>query len=395
MPWNEVKVVDQRKEFISQVLNKNFSFAQLCRQFEISRKTGYKWVKRFHDNGLYGLDNQPRAPHIRPRSVSDEVVDLVLGIKKRWTTWGQKKVHAYLKNNYLDIQHPSVTTVENILKRNGLVLSRKFRRRLAERTEPLFHCQGVNELWCTDFKGWGLTSDRHKCGPFTLMDAHSRYLFACNRLNMDDTDHVWAVLDKSFREYGLPLRIRSDNGPPFASSAPGRLSKMAIKLIKAGVIPEWTEPGHPEQNGRQERMHRTLQDEGIFGDLTLAEQVKKLDEFIEYYNFTRPHEAIDQKTPGAVHVVSPREWTGRFKSPEYPDEYKVCKVGSCGKMSWQGRGIYISRVFEGEPVGICERDEGLVVFYGPIELGVIGDNSLRVARRAARKRVPKGRSHLS
>lgn len=383
MPWKEIKVFDERQEFIKLFITKEHSFSYLCDLFGISRKTGYKWVERFRNFGLEGLVNQGTAPYHQPKAVPEDVIDLIISIKSKYPLWGPKKIFAYIENQ-LD-SCPCRTTIENILKRNGLVKPRNYRKRFAKRTEPLANCNQPNDIWCTDFKGWSMTSDRQKFGPYTLMDANSRFLLACVQLSFDNTDHVWAILEKCFYEYGLPLKIRSDNGPPFATSAPGRLSALSIKLIKAGVIPEWTEPGHPEQNGRQERMHLTLQSECISDTLSLAEQVRRIQEFNNYYNFIRPHEALNQKCPAEVYQASNRIWNGRLRSPEYPDCYKVGKVRSCGKMNWFGGEIYVSRIFEGEPIGIYENKKGLTAYYGPIELGIINENMLDFERRPSRK----------
>lgn len=386
MPWKEVKVPDERQKFIETYLNDEYSFAHLCRQFSISRKTGYKWIERYETCNDGGLCDKSRAPHHQFKATPEEVVKLIISIKSNYASWGPKKIHAYLQNHYQLDKYPCKTTVENLLKRNGLVKPRKYRRRIASKTEPLSHCHNSNDIWCTDFKGWSLTSDHQKFGPYTLMDANSRFLISCVQLAIDNTDHVWAILEKAFYEYGLPLRIRSDNGPPFATTAPGRFSTLSIKLIKAGIIPEWIEPGHPEQNGRQERMHLTLQSEGILPDLSMNEQIRKIDEFRDYYNFIRPHEAINQKCPGSIYVSSNREWFGKLRSPEYPGSYKVGKVKSCGKMSWFGGEVYISRVFEGEPIGVYEEENGLTAYYGPIKLGTIEKNTLIVERRPSRRK---------
>lgn len=386
MPWREIKVLDERQQFIAEYLKEIVSFTDLCHQYGISRKTGYKWVNRFKSLGLAGLLDLSKEPRKQDRRITQDIIDLIIMIKSERPKWGPKKIHPYLIKHYELVKYPCETSVENILKRNGLVKPRKLRRRLAKRTNPLTTCFQPNDIWCTDFKGWSLTSDHKRCGPYTLMDSNSRFLLSCVQLKADNLDHVWAVLEKNFYQYGLPLKLKSDNGPPFATSAPGRLSGLSIKLIKAGVIPEWTEPGHPEQNGRQERMHLTLQSEIISDNLTLSEQVQKFEEFIEYYNFVRPHEALNQKCPGEIYVNSEREWHGKLRSPEYSKEFRVGKVKSCGKMSFGGKEIYISRVFEGEPLGIKEEAKGLVVYYGPLELGVIRDNSIEFERRQARKR---------
>lgn len=386
MSWGEVKVRDQRHLFIKTFLEKRFSLSDLCRQFDISRKCGYKWIKRFEEEGFEGLENRSRAPIHQAGATNPELVNVILNVKFKWSKWGPKKVLGYLINNFPDMAWPSATTIGNIFDKHGLTERRKLRKRFAEVTNPLSDCNASNDIWCIDFKGWSLTKDQKKCDPFTLMDAHSRYLLCCQKLNLNDTEHVWAVFERLFREYGLPLKVRSDNGPPFASMGPGRLSRLSINLVKAGVIPEWIDPGKPQQNGRHERMHLTLQQEGIDPSQDLDLQLSKLEEFCEYYNFVRPHEALDQKCPASVYQPSPRYWNGRLKSPEYSGEYKIGRVRNCGKMSWQGKEIYIGRVLSEELIGVKLEEEGLKAYYGPIFLGIIKGDVLEVERRKGRER---------
>lgn len=386
MPWKELKVIDERQQFINDFNNESYNFSELCRRFNISRKTGYKWLARFKSQGPDGLFDLKREPHHQPRLISQDVVDLFISVKSEHSTWGPKKILAFIKRNHELEKYPCKTSVENILKRNGLVKSRKLRRRLAARINPLTSCDQPNDIWCTDFKGWSLTSDHKRCGPYTLMDSNSRFLLSCVQLIVDNSEHVWAVLERCFYEFGLPYRIKSDNGPPFATIAPGRLSGLSIKLIKAGVIPEWIEPGHPEQNGRHERMHLTLQSEFISEEYSLSEQVEKFDEFLHYYNFVRPHEALNQRCPGDLYVNSNRTWSGKLRSPEYSSNFSIRKVKNGGKISWGGTEVYVSRVFEGEPLGIKEDERGFVVYYGPIELGIIAGNTIYFERRQPRKR---------
>ena len=282
---------------------------------------------------------------------------------------------------------PQTTTINNILKKNGLVKSRRIRRLLAKTNVDLQSSEKPNDIWCMDFKGWYLTTDHVKYDPFTITDHETRYLIRCNKLQANNEKYVWASLDMSFREYGLPLYIRSDNGPPFASTCPGRLSKLSIKLIKAGVTPEWIEPGNPQENGRHERMHSTMQQEGFIEGSSLKKQIKAMEEFIEYYNFERPHEAIGQKTPGSLYIPSNRIWNGKFREIVYPSEYHILKVKSCGKASWKNREIYISRVLEGEYIGVTEGEKGLEVYYDSVFLGTLTEDfKLSVERRVHRIR---------
>lgn len=387
MTWRETKVEDERKQFIELYLQKKLSIAELSRQFNISRPIAYKWIDRFMKNGWDGLKDHSRAPKTQSRAISSELESEILKVKLDHLKWGPKKVKGSLEKEKPAVNWPSRTTIGKIFERNGLLIPRKLRKRLAERESPLTESQQCNDTWCIDFKGWWLTKDNCKCDPLTVTDFFSRYLFSCVKLKANDAKYVWAHLDILFREYGLPLFLRSDNGPPFATSSPGRLSSLSIKLIKAGVMPEWIEPGQPQQNGRHERMHLTLQGEGIDAGLTLEEQEMKFAEFIQYYNYVRPHEALGQKYPGEVYRPSNRSWSGRLKSPEYTNEYTICKVRDCGKMSWKGGDVYIGRVLKGEPVGIKENEQGLLtVHYGPIYLGTIDGNELNVIRRKSRSK---------
>lgn len=388
MAWKEVKVDQQRKLFIEVYLQNKFCIAELCRQFGISRPTGYKWIERYEEEGFSGLKERSRAPLHQSCSTDPLLIKEILNIKFQNLDWGPKKIRGHLVVHQPAILWPSTTAIGNILDRHGLVLPRKYRKRFPTKTDPLSHANTSNDVWSVDFKGWWFTKDGHKCEPFTLTDNFSRFLLRCLKLKVNDGDHAWAVFERAFREYGLPNFMRSDNGPPFATSAVGRLSSLSIKLIKAGVMPEWIEPGNPQQNGRHERMHGTLKKEGVFPDLNLEDQLKKLDDFQDYYNFVRPHEALGQVTPGSVYRPSQRTWNGRLKSPEYPNDYKLGWVKSCGKMSWKHREIYIGRVLAGELIGLKENEEGLLTaYFGPIILGnITKDFHLDVPRRKGRIR---------
>jgi transposase InsO family protein len=312
-------------------------------------------------------------------------------MKHEYVNFGAKKIYVKLKERNSFIDWPGTTTIDKILSENGLTKKRKLRRRLPAITSSLSNAEEANDVWCMDFKGWSVTTDHHKFDPFTLTDQYSRYLLKALKLDFNTLEHVWALLDIAFREYGLPLTIRSDNGPPFATCAPGRFSLLAIRLVKAGVMPEWIEPGKPQQNGRHERMHLTMKQECISLELTKEEQVNRLKRFQEFYNFERPHEAIGQKTPGSLYVPSKRIWNGRLQPFEYSSDYKVsAKVGTCGKVQWKGETIYISRVFTGERLGIKEGENGLEVYFGPYFLATIKNgNELEVIRRSTRRKYQK------
>jgi len=373
MIWRVVKVEDQRKEFIDKVQDEEMTITALCREFQISRKTGYKWIYRFRKEGVEGLKDQSRAPHSQSRKTCYVLENKMLEVKHRYKTWGPKKILAYLKEHEPAIDWPSVTTIGNILDRNGLVTPRKYRKRFPSKTDPLSHCNATNDVWCVDFKGWFKTKDSVKCDPLTITDAHSRFILYCSKLHSGKYYDVWNTLKALFHENGLPKYLRHDNGPPFATNGVGRLSMLSINLIKAGVIPEWIEPGKPYQNGRHERMHLTLKTEATFPlKLTLVEQQMKFRDFLKYYNFERPHEAINQKVPGSVYVCSERVWDGKLRSPEYGNEYLVKRVRDRGQVSWNGTDIYIGKTLKNEFIGLKESEEGKqLVYYGPVFLGII------------------------
>jgi len=389
MAWGEVKVMNQRLAFIEECQAKELKFAEICRRYEISRKTGYKWLNRYQDDSINGLADRSRAPKTQAGATDDSLIKSILDLKHLHSTWGPKKILGELKRYSPFLDWPSATTIGNILDRHGLVIRRKYRKRFPKIDTKLVDAENSNDVWCMDFKGWSTTKEGVKFDPFTLTDKKSRFLLRCLKLHENNTEHVWAVLELAFREYGLPLYLRSDNGPPFASNTAGRLSRLSVKLIKAGVIPQWIEPGNPQQNGQHERMHRTMKEEGIIPNrLTLEEQEMKLREFRDYYNFRRPHEALGQQYPGDVFQSSPRLWSGKLNPIEYTKDYKVGKVRSGGCMCWKGSDVFISRSLEGEYVGIKENDENhLEVYFGPIILGNLVDNELKFERNPSRKKT--------
>ncbi len=252
-------------------------------------------------------------------------------------------------------------------------------------------------MWCIDFKGWFLTGDGTHCEPLTLEDAHSRYLLRCQALPRNDTAHVWPVLDAAFREFGLPSRLRSDNGPPFASTGAGGLSQLSVRLIKAGVSPERIAPGKPQQNGRLERLHLTLLQEAASPPArSLRRQLERLAEFQRVYNQERPHEALANDTPAEHYQPSPRRFDGVLREPQYGADQDVRRVRCNGEIKWQGQLVYISTALTGEPVGLAEDDDGAWrVSYGPVALGVIAHRGQRLQKPKRSTCGPCGRRSAS
>lgn len=373
MVWKQVNVEDQRKKFISALCNGS-NFSDICREFDISRPTGYKWLKRFKEEGEGGLLDRSKAPHSHPNIIEADIEDKVLAMRFNFKKLGPKKLYAKLLELYPNVHWPCASSIGNILDRNGLTVCRKLRKRVAANTPSAFDGVFPNDVWCMDFKGTLRTIENKGYDPFTLTDSRSRFLIKCQILEKKNFEQVWATLDAAFREYGLPDHLLSDNGPPFATAGAGRLSRLSINLIKAGVKPLWITPGKPQQNGRHERMHGTMESElGKPAANSERELKKKLKEFQKYYNFERPHEGLGQIVPGKVFMPSKKEWRGIFQSPEYDKEYEIRKVQKCGTINLSGNRIFIGESFHQEPIGILKVENELRVYYGSILLGNINE----------------------
>lgn len=262
--------------------------------------------------------------------------------------------------------------------------------RFPAKTDPLSHCHEANDVWCIDFKGWWKTLDGLKCDPLTLTDAHSRFILRCIKLQRNNAEMVWEALKEAFLEYGLPLYLRHDNGPPFATPGAGRLSRFSVCVIKTGVITEWIDPASPYQNGRHERMHSTLHQEGRFPELTLEEQQLKFADFVKYYNNERFHEGIGLQIPGRVYVPSSRVWDGKLRSPEYCEDCTVKRVRERGQISWNGKDIYIGKALSNENIAVKEAEEGWFAYFGPILLGVINYEGKFIIPRIEKRRKEQG-----
>jgi len=382
MGWKETCAVDERMRFMVAVEKGEESFAAICRRFDVSRRIGYKWRARFEEEGAAGLFDRSRAPLHHPQAIAPDIAEHCLELRRAHPTWGPLKVRAYLERRAPKTAWPAASTIGELFDREGLTVKRRLRRRSPPSSAPFAHCEAANDVWCIDFKGWFLTGDGERCEPLTISDAHTRYLLRCQALPRTDTEHVWPVLDAAFREFGLPRYMRSDNGSPFASRGAGGLSRLSVKLIKAGVTPERIAPGKPQQNGRHERMHLTLLQEVASPPASsMRDQLKRLRNFQQLYNEERPHQALDNATPAERYQASPRRFDGNLRSPEYGDQ-DVRRVRHNGEIKFDGKFIYISDALAGEPVGLAESEGYWTVSYGPIILGTI-------ANRADQLRKPK------
>lgn len=384
MGWTETCAVEERMRFVVAVREHEESFAAVCRRFGVSRRVGYKWLARFEEEGAAGLFDRPRTPLHQPQRIADNIAERCLEVRRAHPTWGPIKVRAFLARKSGRTAWPAASTIGELFDREGLTVKRKLRRRSPPSSAPFAGCEAANDVWCIDFKGWFLTGDGKRCEPLTITDAHSRYLLRCQALARTDTEHVWPVLDAAFREFGLPQYLRSDNGSPFASRGAGGLSRLSVKLIKAGVMPERIAPGKPQQNGRHERMHLTLLQEVANPPApSMREQLERLRSFQQLYNEERPHQALDHATPADRYQPSARRFNGALRKPEYGDDQDIRSVRYNGDIKWLGSTIYINEALVGEPVGLTEDENGWTVSYGPILLGTIerGGDRLRRPKR--------------
>ena len=382
MAWKETCAVEERMRFVLAVEAGEDTISALCRGFGVSRRTGYKWLERYREFGVEGLKDRSRAPLNRPHALSPAIAERCLAVRRAHPTWGPVKVLAWLWRQEPAVDWPSASTVGALFDREGLTVRRRVRRRTPPSIAPFAACEEANAVWTIDFKGWFLTGDGRRCEPLTLSDAYSRYLLRCQALERNDGERVWAILDAAFREHGLPLALRSDNGPPFASRGAGGLSRLAVRVIKAGVAPERIAPGKPQQNGRHERLHLTLkQDTASPPAPSLRQQLERFQAFQRLYNEERPHEALDNSPPAEHYAPSPRRWDGVLREPGYPEDHEVRRVRHSGEIKWRGKAIYISQALTGEPLGLAETDEGAwALHYGPIPLGLIEHRGTRLKK---------------
>ena len=390
MPWKETCSMDERMRFVLACEAGAESFSALCRGYGVSRRIGYKWLRRYRALGVQGLVDRSRAPSSHPNATAQTVCERVIALRRAHPRWGPRKLHAWLMEHEPAVAWPAASTIGDILARAQLVARRRRRRRTPAYSQPTAACPGPNDVWCIDFKGWFRTADGTRIDPLTLTDGASRYLLVCRPVERTDLEHVWPLLAGAFADYGLPVALRSDNGPPFAGRGVGGLSRLAVRLIKVGVMPERIAPGKPQQNGRHERMHLTLKQETASPPAaSLGAQVARFESFQDSYNHDRPHEALGQRPPATLYRCSPRSWDGRLREPSYPADAVIRRVRSNGEIKWKGRLIFLSETLIGEPVGLRPAEDGHSnVWYGPIRLASV-DHRGRLTRYSPTPKAKK------
>jgi transposase InsO family protein len=378
MPWKECKPMDERLRFIARLLEGE-QMTSLCREFGISRVTGYKIFNRYKDCGLDALNDRSRAPYRQANKLPFQIERTILGIKKKHPSWGARKIRDKLLRQFTMVKPPAISTVHAVLDRHGLV-KRKKRRRYKAQGTMLVGAHEPNGLWCADYKGEFMLGNKQYCYPLTITDYRSRYLITCEGVTSTRSDLAFTIFENAFKDFGLPAAIRTDNGVPFASgNALFGLSKLSVWWLRLGINIQRIKPGHPEQNGRHERMHRTLKNEATRpAAFNFLQQQERFDDFIGVYNNERPHQALGGAYPGEIYTPSARIYTPP-REPEYPYHDRSVLVTRCGRICIGRRKINLSSVFAGQTVGIREVDEQIwLVSFLEYDLGYFDKERDRV-----------------
>jgi transposase InsO family protein len=364
MPWHGVLPVELRLEFARAYASGLYAMTDLCEQYDISRKTGYKWVARYEADGRAGLADQSRRPHQSPRATAPDIVARLCEARRRHPTWSARKLIAVLRHHDPAADWPARSTGCGLLKAHGLVRAQRRRDRSRAAAVPLPPITRPNEVWTTDFKGEFRTGDGVYCYPLTLRDGFSRYVLRCDALVTKRGEVVRERFERAFAEYGLPDRIRSDNGGPFAATGLTRLSYLSVWWIRLGIQPERIALGHPEQNGSHEQFHRVLKAETTRPPAPhCTAQQQRFRRFRVEYNEERPHEALHDRPPASCYAPSGRPLPERLPPIEYPGHMEVRRVSPIGQVSWRGRPLYLTEVLAGTEVAFDEVDDGIWMLY--------------------------------
>lgn len=381
MPWKETGPVFERHRFIAEYLSGYFTVSELAERYGVSRRTLYKWLARYEEAGAEGLADRSRRPSHSPCTTPDEVVRELVAYRKRMPTRGPKKIVARLAELQPETNWPAASTAGDILRKHGLVASRPARRaalhpRPTERTPA----EASSDLMTIDFKGQFRLGNGQYCYPLTIVDAFSRYILACDGLTSTAHDSARRVFERVFRTYGLPRRILSDNGSPFASTGLAGLSRLALWWGRLDIEVQRTSPGHPEQNGAHERMHRTMKQETTRPPASsFAAQQRVFDRFRDDYNNERPHEGLGQKRPVTLFVPSPRPYPSKLPPLNYPGHYETRKADHGGLISWKGEKLFLSSTLAGEHLGLEQIDDHVwSIYYGSVLLARFDERERKI-----------------
>ena len=379
MSWQERSVMDEKLKFIARYLEGE-SITSLSREFGVSRTTGHSLVTRYREMGSEALVAQNRAPKRYANKLPIQVEALILNLKRKYKNWGAPKIREKIIKAFPHVKPPAKSTVHAVLDRNGLVKKRKGRKRYKNEGTKLTHVKAANDLWCADYKGEFMTGNKKYCYPLTITDYSSRFLIHCDALTSTNMEFAFESFERTFKEYGLPKALRTDNGSPFASAQSFyHLTQLSVWWMRLGINVERITPGCPQENGRHERMHLTLKQETTRPPrANIIGQQEEFDKFINIYNFDRPHAGINNKYPAELYQKSTRE----YKKPEplyYPFHDQTIMVSQCGRVCTNGLKVSLSRAFAGVEVGIKEMEDGIwVVSFLDYDLGYFDDKSRKV-----------------
>jgi putative transposase len=370
--------MDQRVAFIAEWLRDEWTMTELAARYQISRKTAYKWADRYETDPAAGLSDRSRAPKTHGRAMAKPIRDAILALRGAHPQWGPKKLRAILVERRPRAVWPAASTMGDLLRREGISQPRRRTRYVVPLTQPLAAAQAPNDVWTADFKGWFRTADQTRCDPLTVADAYSRFVFCC-RIVVPSVGGVRPWFERAFRAHGLPGAMRTDNGSPFAATGAGHLTQLAVWWLKLGIQLDRIDRGHPEQNGRHERFHLTLQQETTTPPApTVRQQQRRFDRMRREFNTVRPHEALGQTPPARHYVPSPRPYPVRLEDPWYDATHQVRRVKDTGQITWQGERIFVCAAVQGELVGLVETDRGdWLVRFMQVELGRIDRQTRR------------------
>lgn len=391
MAWKETNIMEERIRFVMLAEEKRMAFSVLCSFFNVSRETGYKWLERFRSEGIQGLNDKSRRPLHNPRELGQKTVESILEIRQRHPTWGPKKIAVLLEEKEQHEIIPSASTIGEVLKRNDLVRRRRKRSKPAVQNKPILEMIRPNDVWCADFKGHFLLRDGQRCHPLTITDGFSRYLLCCEAMLAGSILDTQKAFEQVFNSYGLPKFILSDNGKPFAAPTATGLTRLSVWWIKLGIRPVRIQPGHPEQNGRHERMHRTLKAETARpSQQTMVQQQDAFVRFREEYNQLRPHEALGQKRPAELYQRSLDNYFDPAFEVKYAPRFETRRVGSKGEFSWKNKDIFISETLAGETVGFEETGDRLwTVYFHHIPVSIFDEQTKKMTALPPRQHKPK------
>ena len=381
MPWKETSIMDERLRFVLKTFRSKENFTEQCRRTGISTKTGYKWLKRFEEGGEAGLKDQPTIAKEVRNKTDDKTLRRIVRIKKRYKNWGAKKIHSLYMEKYPGEYVPSRSTVESILKREGLTEKRRRRPVIAQINPARIKPNKPNVLWTVDFKGWWWTSKKERCEPLTVRDEYSKYILAIEVPEKGDTASVKAIFMALFRKYGLPKYIRSDNGPPFGNVLNmWGLTKLSVWWMSLGIKIDRSAPGHPEHNGSHERLHKDIKKElqcKVFGDL--KDYQKMFDKWKKEFNEVRPHEGLGMKRPKDCYEKSWLKYWGPDVEVDYHKKMRSRMVNDRGFFNWKSKRIFVGNPFSGYYVGVKEKkDEWIEVWFSDVKLGEIAPDTLHI-----------------